>query len=268
MSNQPLAGRRILVTRARHQASELAERLEAMGATPIQIPTIEIGPPSSYSSLDAALARLSEFDLVAFTSANAVDAFNTRREVLRIHANPKRIAVVGRATERALNAIGLHADVVPTVFTAESLGQALRDEAGGRRILLALAENAPNLLRDALAAAGGEVTVAAAYSNHIPESSIDCVQAVFGDGDSQPDAITFTSASSARNLLALLDSAKMNLPVHIPRASIGPITSRALVELGLAPVVEAKEATIGALVEALADYFRLSGDQSCIAAPV
>src|ERR1035437_6070503 len=91
----PLAHRRILITRPPQQASELAGRLRALGATPISIPTIEIAPPASFAALDAALASLSSFDVVAFTSANAVTAFQQRARLLGIVPQPRRIAVVG-----------------------------------------------------------------------------------------------------------------------------------------------------------------------------
>jgi uroporphyrinogen-III synthase len=252
----PLAGRRVLITRAPRQASELADRLRELGATPIVVPTIEIGPPSSFAALDAALASLSGFDLIAFTSGNAVEAFHERAQFLGITAAPRRIAVVGPATERALEAIGLHADVMPPAYTAEALGAMLAPEASGLRILLVLAEDAPMILRDALAVAGADVTIAAAYRNRIPEASLAAVTSLFSDVASYPDAVTFTSASTAANLLALLDAAGLTLPAGVIRASIGPITSRALRDLGLPPHVEAAESTIPALAAALAAHFR------------
>jgi len=252
---QPLADRRILITRAPHQAPELAGRLRDLGAVPIFIPTIEIAPPGSYAPLDAALAGLASFDLVAFTSANAVHAFHRRAQTLGFAAAPRRIAVVGPATARAVEAIGLRADVVPPVYTAESLAAALAPEAGGRGVLL-LAEQAPATLRAALEAAGARVTVAAAYSNRIPAGSLTAVATLFADASCFPDAVTFTSASTANNLIALLDAAGLKLPDAVARASIGPITSRALRELGLPPHIEASEPTIDALADALAVHFR------------
>jgi len=258
--SQPLAGRRILVTRAPHQVSELADRLRALGATPVLIPTIEIAPPSSFVALDAALEQLDSFDLIAFTSANAVDAFSDRAKLLGLEplAPPRRIAVVGPSTARAVEAIGLRADVVPPVFTAESLAETLRPEASGRRILLILAEDAPPTLRDALAAAGAQVTVAAAYRSRIPAASLAAIKQLFADPKSRPDAVTFTSASTATNLAALLEAAGLALPDSVVRASIGPVTSRALVDLGLPPHIEASESTIPALVTALAAHFAAS----------
>lgn len=254
----PLAGKRILVTRAPHQASELAERLSALGAKAILIPTIEIGPPASFNALDAAILSLGNFDLVAFTSANAVRAFKQRSDLAFVNPAPKRIAVVGPATERALEAIGLHADILPPVFTAGSLAQTLLPDARGWRILLVLAEHAPAILESALQSAGAYVTVAAAYGNHIPATSLSTITSLFADPSSVPDAVTFTSASTAINLVALLDAADLVMPSTVARASIGPITSRALVELGLPPHVEAAEPTIPALVSAISGHLRVA----------
>jgi uroporphyrinogen-III synthase len=254
----PLAGRRVLITRAPRQASELADRLRELGAIPIVVPTIEIGPPSSFAALDAALASLPDFDLIAFTSGNAVEAYHARVQLLGITAPPKRIAVVGPATARALEAIGLQVDVMPATYTAEALGAMLAPEASGLRILLLLAEDAPEILGDALAAAGADVTIAAAYRNRIPEASLAAVTSLFSDAASYPDAVTFTSASTAANLVALLDAAGLTLPAGVVRASIGPITSRALRDLGLRPQVEATESTIPTLVAALATHFHRS----------
>ena len=175
---------------------------------------------------------LSGFDLVAFTSANAVEAFRQRAQFLGVTPAPRRIAVVGPATARAVAAIGLRAEVVPPTFTAESLAQTivqtLLPEAPGARILLVLAEQAPATLASALAAAGARVTVAAAYCNRIPRASLAALADLFADPSKVPDAVTFTSASTAGNLIALLDAAGLTLPAAVVRASIGPVTSRAL----------------------------------------
>jgi len=255
-----LSGRRILITRAPHQASQLAEQLSALGATPILIPTIEIAVPSSYVKLDASLADLSCFDLVAFTSANAAEAFQQRAQHLGIAPTPRRIAVVGPATERAVEAIGLRVDLIPPIFTAESLAevivQTVLAEVPGARILLVLAEQAPATLRSALEAAGACVTVAAAYSNRVPEGSLAAVAALFAEPQNIPDAVTFTSASTAGNLVALLEASGHALPDSVVRASIGPVTSRALNDLGLPPHLEASEPTLDALVGALATHFQ------------
>jgi uroporphyrinogen-III synthase len=255
----PLAGRRILITRAPHQASGLADCLRGMGAVPVLIPTIEIGPPGSFAELDAALGLLSSFDVVAFTSANAVESFHRRALALGIAAVPRRIAVVGRSTARAVEGIGLKVDVIPPVFNAGSLGEKLLPEARGRKILLALAEQAPAILQSALVEGGAHVTIAATYVNRIPEASLKALAELFASSVGYPDAVTFTSASTAENLVALLDAAGLTLPAEVVRASIGPITSGVLRDLGLPPHFEAGEPTIAALASALAAYFDAEG---------
>jgi uroporphyrinogen-III synthase len=222
----------------------------------VLVPTIAIGPPSSFAALDAALASLAEFDLIAFTSTNAVEAFYRRSQELGFAPTPRRIAVVGPATARALQAIGLKVDVTPPTFTAEALGETLRPESPGRRMLLVLAEDAPATLKSVLEAAGARITVAAAYRNRIPEGSLATITSLFAAPSDYPDAVTFTSASTAANLLALLRAAGLGLPGQVIRASIGPITSRALRDLGFPPHLEATESTIPSLVTVIANHFR------------
>ena len=248
---QPLAGRRILITRAPHQASELADRLSALGAIPILIPTIEIAPPASFAALDAALGRLASFDWLVFTSANAVEAFHRRAQTLNLTLLPHKIAAIGPATERALNSIGLTVDLLPPRFVAESLAESLLPEAAGKSFLLIRAAAARDTLPYALTAAGAAVTIAEAYRNQIPQTSIAALETLFSAPAHYPDAIIFTSASTATNLAALLESSGVTPPAGILRASIGPITSRALRELGLPPQIEAGESTIPALIDAL-----------------
>ncbi|HEX7158239.1 MAG TPA: uroporphyrinogen-III synthase [Edaphobacter sp.] len=281
-----LEGKRILITRTRRQASELAAQLEALGGIPIVIPTIEIIPPESYVSLDAALAQLNSFDWLIFTSANAVEVFNDRIDRVphlrdgfivakvgnraehdplssvqsRISPEAKpaklpRIAVIGPATARAVEGIGLPVDLIPPTYVAESLAESVTPEAHGKSILLIRAAEARDILPEALTRAGATVTIAEAYRNRIPPESIPALQQIFASPATWPDAITFTSASTARNLVTLLEAANLTLPPAIALASIGPITSQALRELGLTATVESGEPTIPALVQTLADFF-------------
>jgi uroporphyrinogen-III synthase len=251
----PLANRRILVTRAPHQASALADELTHLGAVPILVPTIEIGPPSSFGALDAALGDLAGFDLLIFTSANAVEAFQQRAQNLGVTPTANRIAVVGPSTARALESIGLHPDVIPPMFTADALAATLAPEAAGSRMLLVRAEGAPDVLPNSLTTAGAAVTVAAAYRNRIPDDSIAALASLFTAQADYPDAVTFTSASTAQNLISLLSAAKLTLPETILRASIGPVTSAALRDLNLSPHIEAANPSIQALAAAMAAHF-------------
>jgi uroporphyrinogen-III synthase len=254
LSPGPLAGKRILITRAPHQASEMAERLRSLGAATILIPTIEIGPPSSFATLDTAISSLGDYHLIAFTSANAVHAFAERAKALGIKISPSRIAVVGPATARAVEAIGLSVEVMPPKFTAESLAETLLPEARGANVLLVLAEDAPSTLKRALTAAGAQVRTAIAYANRIPDASLAQVATLMSDATRIPHAAMFTSASTAINLVALLKAAGLTLPDAIARISIGPITSTALRELGLPAHAEATEATMDALLDAVSSY--------------
>jgi uroporphyrinogen-III synthase len=252
----PLANRRVLVTRTKSGASDLSDRLRLAGATVVIVPTIEIIPPDSYGPLDQALARLDQFDWVVFTSANAVEVFGSRRisDVL-----PKRVAVIGPATGRALERLGIPVTLQPSRFVAEALAEALAPQAAGRSVLLVRAAEARDVLPEALKDAGAEVTIAEAYRNRVPPDSIALIKENLSSPEDFPDVITFTSASTARNLIDLLQQAELDLPESTLLASIGPITSRAMNELGLTPAMEASEATIPALVQAICDYFSQSG---------
>jgi uroporphyrinogen-III synthase len=249
-----LQNKRILVTRTRHQASDLAARLEALGAIPILIPTIEIVPPETYVPLDAALAQLESYDWLVFTSANAVEVFHQRRNPSLL---PNRIAVIGPATARAVQGIGLEVDLIPPKYVAESLAEALTPEVSGKRVLLVRAADARDILPEMLAAAGAMATAAEAYRNQIPPDSFPALRQLFNSPANYPDAVTFTSASTARNLIALLEAARLTLPAEIILVSIGPITSQTLRELDYAPHLEAAESTIPALIETLTGHFTL-----------
>src|SRR5215469_11422450 len=185
-----LTNKRILITRTRHQASSLADQLEALGATPIAIPTIEIVPPASFAALDAALTCLGTYDWLIFTSPNAVDAFHRRAQFLHLTQLPKHIAAIGPATLNAANAIGLRVDLVPPQYIGESLAQALLPEAPGKSFLLVRAAEAREILPDTLITAGATVTIVEAYRNQIPPDSIPELQHLFARPAHYPDAIT------------------------------------------------------------------------------
>jgi uroporphyrinogen-III synthase len=249
-----LTNKRILITRTRHQASDLAAQLEALGATTILIPTIEIVPPNSFHALDAALTCLRTYDWLVFTSPNAVEAFHRRAQFLHLTQLPKHIAVIGPATLNAANAIGLTVDLLPPQYIGESLAEALLPEAPGKSFLLVRAAEARDTLPQALTAAGAIVTIAEAYRNQLPAESMQALQTLFASPETYPEAITFTSASTARNLFALLEAANLTLPPSITLASIGPITSEALRDLGHPATIEAAEPTIPALIQSLLSH--------------
>jgi uroporphyrinogen-III synthase len=257
----PLTNLRILITRTRHQASTLASELEFRGAQPILVPTIEIAPPKSFCALDAAYAAIRSYDWLIFTSANAVQAFHRRAQFHHLTAVPRRIAVIGPATARAVEAIGLHVDFMPPRYIAESLAEALIayakiQDGTPANILLVRAEQARDILPESLIAAGANLTIADAYRNQVPPEAVPALKALFAAPETHPQAITFTSASTATNLFNLLEAANLTLPPAVALASIGPITSNTLRDLGHHPTVEATEPTIPALIEALEAHFQ------------
>jgi uroporphyrinogen-III synthase len=248
---------RVLITRSSHQSSELAERLRALGAEPVLIPAIEIVEPTSFADLDAALSHLDAFHWLLFTSANAVEAFDCRREGQA--GGLPRIAAIGPSTARALEAAGLRPDLIPSQAVAEALAEALlpharQPDGSPTRFLLLRAESGGDTpprehLPETLRAAGADVTVASAYRTVIPEESIRAVRAVFSVGSDRIAAITFTSSSTVHNLLALCAAAGTTLPLEPLRVSIGPITGQTLREAGYPADAEAPEATVAALAE-------------------
>ena len=257
---QPLTDKRILITRTRSQASDLAARVEALGAISILIPTIELAPPDSFAALDAALASIRTYDWLIFTSANAVEAFHRRAQFHHLPAVPKKIAAIGPATTRAIEAIGLQVDLIPPHYTAESLAEALTPHAITSQgqpaaMLLIRAEQARDVLPITLTAAGATITIADAYRNQTPPESIPALQELFASPATYPDAITFTSSSTATNFFNLLEAANLTLLPGIVLASIGPITSETLRDLEHPPAIEAAEPTIAALAESLAAHF-------------
>jgi uroporphyrinogen-III synthase len=250
MSRKP----RVLVTRAAHQASALADALAALGAEPVVVPAIEILELASYAVLDEAMKDLSAFDWVVFTSANAVEAFWRRLSETGSALGALRFAVIGAATERELVKHGAAAEVLAPQAVAESLAEVLlpfarRSGGDAGRFLLVRAEQARDALPEALRAAGAEVTIAPAYRTVRPEASIAAVRELFGTRENWPDAVTFTSSSSVTNLLELVECAGVRLPEAVLRASIGPITSRTLAEAGFLAHVEAAEASVESLAK-------------------
>jgi uroporphyrinogen-III synthase len=249
---KPLTGCRILVGRARHQASALSTDLRKFGAHVIEIPFIEIRKPRSFGRLDAALNDIFAYDWLILTSVNGVEAMWNRMDKLGITNRSLRhlqIAAIGPATKKAIEKRGLKVNIVPKEYVAESVVRSLRQEVFGARVLLVRAKIARDLIPQELRTAGAHVDVVEAYETIIPESSRARLRSLIKDRKRRPHIITFTSSSTVRNLVALLGK-KPNLE-GIKLASIGPVTSATLHEVGFYADIEAAEYTIPGMVRSI-----------------
>ncbi len=247
LERRPLHGRRVVVTRARAQASGLAATLRGLGAEAVELPAIRIEPRTGSAEVRAAAEAIGEYALVCLTSPNGVrllfEALAAAGRDARALAGAT-VAAIGPGTARALAGHGIAADVVPERFVAEALVEALAGvEVEGRRVLVARAAEARDVLPDALRERGAEVDVVALYETvrETPgEAAVEAAQAA--------DYVTFTSSSTVRNLTEALGD-------RFPRAarvvSIGPITSEAAREAGLEVAAEADPHDVDGLVAAL-----------------
>jgi len=247
-----LTGRRILVTRARHQAGKLSQSLRALGAEPVEVPVLEIRPPESFDPLDTALRRLDQYDWLIVTSANTVRVLVERAAALGISPREGRlpqIAAVGAATADAARDAGFEVALVPSKYVAESLVESLAGQVVQRRILLARAAIARDVIPNALREAGAMVDVVDAYRNVIPDGAPQELRRALELGI---DAATFTSSSSVTHLAEVASNAGIGIPLAlVPAISIGPITSGTLREVGWEPAAEADPHDVPGLIAAV-----------------
>lgn len=283
-TKQSLAGVRVLVGRARHQAGALSAELRKHGAQVIEIPFIEIRKPRSFRPMDSALKHLDTYDWLILTSVNGVEAMWDRLQKLRLSTNNGRlmiqhregheftrtskgqhritpdvegrlrIAAIGPATKKALEQRGLKVDVMPKEYVAESVVRSLRGKVRAKRVVLVRAKVARDVIPRELRKAGAQVDVLEAYETVVPESSRGRLRAALNNRGKRPNVVTFTSSSTVRNFVELLGkSANSKMLDGVLTASIGPVTSGTLRELGLAVNIQAKEFTIPGLVTAIVD---------------
>ncbi len=240
--SRPLFGRRVVVTRARHQASGLVERLRAAGAEAVEVPTIEIADPDDGGeALRAAATQVRGYDWVCFTSPNAVERFLACLSDARAFGDV-RVAAVGPGTSAALAAAGIVADLVPERSLAEGLVATFPHGSGGGRVLLPQAAAARPVLADGLTAKGWTVDIAHAYRTFPTTPSPDLLASA-----AKADAIAFTSASTVTSYLAAAG------PGAVPPvvACIGPVTAAAAEAEGLPVTVIATDHSLDGLVAAL-----------------
>ena len=247
---KPLFGKRIIVTRAENQASALVESLENLGADVIEVPVIKFVAPADYSSIDDAIDNLGRFDWILFTSANGVEWFVKRLmengKDIRAMSNSK-LAAIGPKTAAALEKLKLKVDFIPSKYVAESVVEEFPENISGKSILIPQAKEARDELNNGLQAKGAEVCVACAYETVADTSRTEELSRVLSEGEI--DIITFTSASTVRNFIALVDDNKLIANVAI--ACIGPITADEASTHGLNPSIIADEYTIDGLVNSI-----------------
>ena len=266
---QPLSEVRVLVGRARHQASALSAQLRKLGADVIEIPFIEIRPPRSFHPLDAALKNLASYDWLILTSVNGVEALWERMRKLKLTRsfakNGLRIAAIGPATKKAIEERGMKVSVMPKEYVAESVVRSLKKKVKGKRVLLVRAKVARDVIPRELRKAGAQVDVVEAYETVVPQTSRSRLRALLKKPLMRPHVVTFTSSSTVKNFVELLGGSRAasrlphvasaeESPFHAIRfASIGPVTSATLREKGLRVDVEANEYTIPGLVQAIVE---------------
>jgi uroporphyrinogen III methyltransferase / synthase len=255
LEGRPLHGKRVVVTRARAQASELARRLDALGAEPIELPAIRIEPRIDSEEVRRAVESLHAYALVCLTSANGVnllfEAMAAQGRDARALANAS-VAAIGGGTEAALAAFGLLADIVPERFVAEELVEELdKLQLVGKPVLIARAAEAREVLPDALRRKGAQVDVVTLYETVAEEPNPEALERA-----RDADFITFTSSSTVRNFVK---TAGNGIPNRARVVSIGPVTSEAIREAGLSVDVEAERHDVEGLVGALLDAVAKAG---------
>ncbi|MDM8524659.1 uroporphyrinogen-III C-methyltransferase [Desulfococcaceae bacterium HSG8] len=257
--NRPLMGKRIVVTRAREQASDLVNRLSDLGAECLECPTIRVMPPADDKPLDGAIANLSEYDWIVFTSVNGVKffferLFETGRDVRAL--GTLRTAAIGPVTAEKLLSFGLRSDIIPETYRAESVVEAFQNEdVKGKNILLPRAEEARPVLPVELRKMGARVDEVTSYRTVQAHDNAELLLKRLREGT--VDMVTFTSSSTVKNFKAILpDESPEDLMSGVTVAAIGPVTADTAKELGFDVHIIAESYTIPGLCEAILRYYQ------------
>ena len=257
--HRPLFGRRIVVTRAREQASDFRARLEELGAACIEFPTIAVVPPPSWAPLDEAISVLSDYDWVIFTSVNGVKSFIGRMRAAGKDARDLkgiRLAAIGPKTAEALEAVMLRPDLVPSEYRAEAILEALSDySVSTKRFLMPRAMVAREILPEKLRERGARVDVVPAYQTVLPDRDAQKIRSLLSDG--RIDCLTFTSSSTVSNFFSMVGKEELeHCKENVVVACIGPITAETAAGFGLKTSIMPTEYTIGGLVDSIISYFK------------
>ena len=257
-ATKPLAGRRIVCTRARAQAGALARRIEDLGGEVFDFPTIAVQPPDDFVAFDRALGDIENYHWLIFTSVNGVAPFLERLRLLNKPVNclaRLKVAAIGPETAKSLAANGIQACLVPARYQAEGILETLSPESmRGKRVLIPRAAKAREVLPETLRQWGAIVDVVVAYRTVIAATDVEPLLRLIRDR--RIDVITFTSSSTVSNFVGLFKNQKLaEIVAATPIACIGPITQKTVEELGGQAQIVAREFTIPGLVQAIVDYF-------------
>ncbi len=257
----PLRGQSIVVTREAAQGKSMCHHLRRLGAQVVSLPTIAFKPPASWLAADQAIQRLPQYDWLIFTSVNGVNYFLKRLDASPwdLRQLPASLCAIGPATADRLRKLHLNVELIPEEFVAESLAESFAKLAmKGQKILLPRAQEARDLLPDKLLELGAQVDVVPVYQTVLPESSLALAASTWGS-DLVPDWVTVTSPSTVRNLAQIVPLDRLK---RSRLASIGPITSLSVRELGLNVKIESSCHTTEGLVEALCAYCISEGSKA------
>ncbi|MFH2011854.1 MAG: uroporphyrinogen-III C-methyltransferase [Pseudomonadota bacterium] len=255
---KPLFGKKIIVTRARSQASEFTNLLREYGAEPIEFPIIEVRPPLSFDTLDKAIDNLEKYDWLILTSVNGVRFFFER---LRTRGRDVRdlkgikICAIGPRTAGDIEKSGINIDFVPDEYKAEAILEGLKKIGiEGKNILLPRAEEAREILPEEIRKSGGNIDVVIAYKNVKPLEDKETIKGLLKEGII--DVITFTSSSTVKNFAEMFERDELlSLIKGITVASIGPITAETAKKLGIKTDIMPENYTIPDLTYAIIDYY-------------
>jgi uroporphyrinogen-III synthase len=253
----PLAGKKVVITRAAHQSAQLVAELLARNAQPIVLPMVSFAAPDDYAPMDAALQQWDRFDWVIFTSANAIDAIVSRSRALghSLHQSGRpHIAAVGPATSEGAANAGFSVDYTARIHTGAALAQELGEKLRGQNVLLPRSQRANPDLPETLRRYGALVTEVLAYKTALPaETAQSDIERALMD---QPDAILFFSPSAVANFVELLGRQQLiGLQQNTTIVAIGPVSASALRESGVQNILLSTDATLSAVIQSLETHF-------------
>jgi uroporphyrinogen III methyltransferase / synthase len=256
---KPLAGVRIVITRAGAQASGLARQLESAGGAVVEFPTIEIQPPEDFAAFDAAIENIEQYDWLIFTSVNSVAPFlaRLRRAGKVVGALASlHVGAIGPETAQRLSSAGITVSLVPERYQAEGILDAVKPELmKGKRVFIPRAAEAREVLPETLRSWGAAVEVVVAYRTAL--ARVDVAPLADLLRGRAIDAITFTSSSTVKNFVRLFDGKSLaEIAGRSAIACIGPITARTVEEAGGRPAIVAEEFTTAGLTRAIVAHFR------------